>query len=271
MLTLILIDAAFISVAMALVWAFQRAMNNGGWTDVFWSYVLGAAGVIVALLPIDGAPPSQRQLIVAVLIAVWGVRLGSYLAMRVGGHPEDARYTGLRRKWGSRYDLMMFGFLQVQGLASLVLSLGVAAAARRPGPPDWQDTVGGALLAIAILGETLADAQLAAFKADPANKGRICDTGLWGWSRHPNYFFEWLAWLAYPVIAIDFSGRWPWGFAALAGPVLMYHLLNNVTGVRMLEHAMAKSRGAAFEAYKARTPVFFPRPPKRSHASGDLA
>lgn len=266
MLSLILIDAVFIAVAMALVWAFQRAMGNGGWTDVFWSYVLGAAGVLVALFPLNGVAPSARQMVVAVLVGVWGVRLGSYLALRTAGHPEDARYAGLRRKWGPRHDLMMFGFLQMQGLASLVLSLGVAAAARRPGPLDWQDSLGGALLAIAILGESLADAQLAAFKADPANRGRICDTGLWAWSRHPNYFFEWLAWLAYPVIAIDLSGRWPWGFAALAGPVMMYHLLNNVTGVRMVEHGMARSRGAAFEAYKARTSAFFPLPPKRSPA-----
>lgn len=266
MLSLILTDAVFIAVAMALVWAFQRAMRNGGWTDVFWSYVLGAAGVLVALLPIDGAPPGARQVLVAILVAVWGVRLGSYLALRTGGHPEDARYAALRAKWGSRNDLMMFGFLQMQGLASLVLSLGVAAAARRPGPLDWQDILGGTLLAAAILGETLADAQLAAFKADPANRGRICDTGLWAWSRHPNYFFEWLAWLAYPVIAIDLSGHWPWGFVALIGPVLMYHLLNNVTGVRMVEHAMARSRGAAFDAYRARTSAFFPLPPKRTPA-----
>lgn len=266
MITLLTVDAAFLAIAMALVWAFQKAMHNGGWTDVFWSYSLGAAGVIVALLPIDGAAPSGRQWIVAVLVAVWGLRLGSYLAIRVGGHPEDARYAGLRRKWGPRNDLMMFGFLQVQGAISFLLSLGVLVAARRPGELDWQDSLGGVLLAIAILGETLADAQLAAFKANPANKGRICETGLWGWSRHPNYFFEWLAWVSYPVIAIDSTGRWPWGLAALVGPLVMYHLLNNVTGVRMLEHAMAKSRGAAFEAYRARTSVFFPLPPKRISA-----
>ncbi len=266
MLKLLAVDATFLVLAMALVWAFQRAMRNGGWTDVFWSYVLGAAGVIVALVPVDGAAPTARQWIVAVLIAVWGLRLGTHLALRTAGHPEDARYEGLRRKWGPRNDLMMFGFLQMQGGASFLLSLGVLVAARRPGELSWQDMLGGALLAIAILGEALADAQLARFKGDPASKGKICDTGLWAWSRHPNYFFEWLAWLAYPVIAIDLSGRWPWGFAALIGPVLMYHLLNNVTGVRMLEYAMARSRGVAFEAYKARTSVFFPMPPKRSHA-----
>jgi steroid 5-alpha reductase family enzyme len=266
MLELLAVDAVFLVMAMALVWAFQRAMRNGGWTDVFWAYVLGAAGVVVALLPVAGAAPTARQWIVAALIAVWGLRLGSYLAIRVGGHPEDVRYADLRRQWGARTDIMMFGFLQLQGAASFLLSLGVLVAARRPGELSWQDGLGGTLLAIAIVGEGLADAQLAAFKADPANRGRICDTGLWAWSRHPNYFFEWLAWLAYPVIAIDLSGRWPWGVVALIGPVLMYHLLNNVSGVRMLEQAMARSRGAAFEAYKARTSVFFLLPPKRSPA-----
>ena len=139
MLNLLVVDLAFLAIAMALVWAFQRAMKNGGWTDVFWSYVLGAAGVVVALVPIDGAPPTARQWIVAVLIAVWGLRLGTHLALRTAGQPEDARYAGLRRKWGPRNDLMMFGFLEMQGAASFLLSLGVLVAARRPGEPSWQD------------------------------------------------------------------------------------------------------------------------------------
>ncbi len=118
------------------------------------------------------------------------------------------------------------------------------------------------MLLIAIVGEGVADRQLARFKAYPANKGRICDLGLWSWSRHPNYFFEWLGWLAYPILAFDPGGRWPWGWLALSGPAFMFYLLRFASGVPPTEEAMAASRGAAFERYKARVSTFFPRPPR---------
>jgi hypothetical protein len=117
----------------------------------------------------------------------------------------------------------MFGFLQVQALSGALLAVAVMVAAHRPGPLGWQDAAGVALMLLAIGGEGLADAQLARFKANPANHGKVCDAGLWGWSRHPNYFFEWLVWTAWPVIAIGLA--WPWGWLALAGPAFMALLL----------------------------------------------
>ncbi len=157
----------------------------------------------------------------------------------------------------------MFGFLQVQAVASGLLTLAMLAAARNPAPfPAWSDVGGLALLAIAIAGEGLADAQLARWRADPANKGGVCESGLWAWSRHPNYFFEWLGWLAYAVIAIGPAGAWPWGWIALLGPAFMFALLRFVSGVPPTEAAMAASRGPAFAAYQARVSPFFPLPPR---------
>ena len=116
------------------------------------------------------------------------------------------------------------------------------------------------VLVVAILGEAIADAQLRRFRAVPANRDRICDVGLWKWSRHPNYFFEWLGWLAYPIIAIDLTGAYPWGWVALAGPICMYWLLVHVSGIPPLEAHMRARHGERYRAYQARTSAFFPIP-----------
>lgn len=129
-----------------------------------------------------------------------------------------------------------------------------------------QDFLGIAILLTGILGEGLADAQLRRFRHDPANKGKVCDVGLWRWSRHPNYFFEWFSWLAYPVIAL--SVGYSWGWASLLAPIFMYWILVHVTGIPPLEAQMLRSRGERYRAYQARTSAFFPLPPKQQSTEG---
>jgi steroid 5-alpha reductase family enzyme len=124
----------------------------------------------------------------------------------------------------------------------------------------WQDYLGAAILFGGIAGEALADAQLKRFRSKVANKGRVCDIGLWRWSRHPNYFFEWFGWLAYPMIALSLS--YPWGLAGLLAPVFMYWILVYVTGIPPLEAQMLRSRGENYRAYQLRTSKFFPLPPQ---------
>jgi steroid 5-alpha reductase family enzyme len=121
-----------------------------------------------------------------------------------------------------------------------------------------QDYLGAVILFAGIAGEALADRQLKNFRSELANKGKVCDIGLWRWSRHPNYFFEWFGWLAYPTIAL--SPAYPWGFATLLAPIFMYWILHHVTGVPPLEDQMLKSRGGRYRDYQARTSVFFPLP-----------
>ena len=158
----------------------------------------------------------------------------------------------------------MFGFLMLQAGAAAFLALSVMAAARNPASGlTAQDGLATLVFVTALVGEGLSDRQLAAFKRDPANKGKVCDVGLWAWSRHPNYFFEWLGWCAWPLFAINLSGDWPWGWLALTGPAYMYWLLTQVSGVPLLEEHMRRSRPKAFDAYAARTSAFFPRPPRR--------
>ena len=142
-------------------------------------------------------------------------------------------------------------------------------AARRPFPAALRpaDFAGLAILALAIVGETVADQQMRRFKADPANHGKVNAAGLWGWSRHPNYFFEWLGWLAYPLMAVDLSGAYPQGWLALVGPAFMYLILTRLTGVPPLEDAMVRSKGEAYRAYQARTSAFVPLPPRKRSAA----
>jgi steroid 5-alpha reductase family enzyme len=153
----------------------------------------------------------------------------------------------------------MFVFLQNQALGSIPLVFAIFVAARFPqGGLRAQDLLGALILFTGIAGETLADAQLKRFRADPANKGEVCDAGLWRLSRHPNYFFEWLCWLAFPVIAL--SPDYPWGLATLLAPIVMYRILVFVTGIPPLEEQMLRSRGERYPAYQSRTSKFFPLP-----------
>jgi len=268
MLVLVMTLAIGLWLVMISAWAFQRWVDNPGWVDVFWTFGTGAAGVLAALYPTAGhSLPSERQVLVAALVATWSLRLGLYMAIRVATSLEDARYIQLREDWGAKFQRRMFLFMQNQGIGSILLPLSILIAARNPAPglriADW---LGAAIVVVAIVGESIADRQMRRFKAAPENSGKVCDVGLWSWSRHPNYFFEWFGWLAYPVIAADFTGAYPWGVLAFMAPALMYWVLNHGTGIPHLERHMARSRGEAWQRYQARTSAFMLFPPSRSVA-----
>lgn len=253
-----------LSLVMSAAWAIAIRSGKSGWVDAIWSFATGAAGVAVTLVPLPGWPQSTtRPAIVALLAAIWSIRLGWHIVARTLQGGDDPRYAQLRSEWGKDFPRRLFLFLQVQAGAALLLALSIFAAARNPAPQlqigDW---LGIAILVIAILGEGLADRQLARFRENPANRGKVCDVGLWGFSRHPNYFFEWLGWLAYVAIALDFTGAHAWGWVAVSGPLFMYWLLVHVSGIPPLEAHMLKSRGEQFRAYQARVNAFWPGPPR---------
>jgi steroid 5-alpha reductase family enzyme len=252
---------AAMAVVMVAAWAFGLWRRNGGWTDVFWTWGTGACLAAAALWPFEGIGP--RQGLAAGFMAVWALRLGLYLTPRTAGRPEDPRYAGFRRQFGARYPVSMLWVTLPQAPASALLSLSVTVAAHRPGPgPDLRDGLAAALFAAAVAGEAIADGQMKRFRADPANRGKVNETGLWGWSRHPNYLFQWLGWCAYPVMALEPSRPVTW--LTLTAPLVMYGLLRYVSGVPPLEAAMLESRGEAFRDYQRRVPVFFPLPPRTS-------
>lgn len=253
--------AAYAAI-MGLAWIIQQRTGNSGWVDVLWSLGLGTVGSVGSLLPLSDEGEPGRRWLVAALVAIAALRLGGHILTRTLKTEDDPRYRDLATQWGEAAPTRMFWFLQAQALASVPLLASILVAAQRPGSLALTDGVGAALLALAVAGEALADRQLAAFKREFGGRGAVCDRGLWSWSRHPNYFFEWLGWLAYPVIAIDAWRTYPLGFLAVSGPATMYWLLVYVSGIPLLEAQMLRSRGEAYRRYQATTSAFWPRPPR---------
>jgi steroid 5-alpha reductase family enzyme len=257
---LLLLALAAASVGFAVLFVIARRIQNFGIVDIAWA--LGFAPVAALYGHFAGGTFARRLLITA-MAALWSLRLGGYLARRVLGHlrTEDGRYQQLRRDWAANLNAKMFGFFQFQALLLVALSLPFLLAARNPAPDlHLLEFAGAALWLLALLGETLADAQLAAFKGDPANRGQVCDAGLWRLSRHPNYFFEWLVWVAFALFALAS----PWGWVAIYCPALMLFFLLKVTGIKYTEDQLLRSKGNAYRRYQERTSAFVPWPPRRA-------
>jgi steroid 5-alpha reductase family enzyme len=262
--------ALSLSGLMAMAFLVQQRTGNSGWVDTIWTFSLGLVGAGSALWPVAGASPGARQWLVATLVAIWSLRLGLHIAARTAAISDDPRYAAFALEWGADSPRRMFIFLQNQALGSVPLAFAIFVAARFPhGGLRPADYLGALILLGGIAGEWLADAQLKRFRSNPAHRGRVCDVGLWHWSRHPNYFFEWCGWLAYPVIGIPFADPllYPFGFATLLAPLFMYWILVHVTGIPPLEQQMLRSRGDRFRDYQARTSMFFPLPPKQGAMS----
>lgn len=253
---LLSVVAAWIAMAawMGLAWWFQRLIGNAGWIDVFWTVGTGLACVAVALIPGPAADPI-RQTFVALLAGLWSARLTLYLARRVASSPEDLRYVALREQWGKRFQPRLLRFVMWQPPVSALLALTVHLAAHKPGPMGLRDLMGLAILAAAILGEALSDAQMRRYK-EQQDRPPVMDRGLWGRSRHPNYFFEWLAWTAYPAMTFSFAAPVSW--LTLLAPAVMYLVLRFGTGVPLLEKSMAERKSYAFRDYQRRVNAFFP-------------
>jgi len=250
--TLIPIGLAVLSAVMVLAWLRQRQTANAGIVDLIWSASLGLLALFYAF-GTDGWQP--RRIFVAILAGLWSGRLAWHLAQRVSSEPEDGRYAQLRESWGERFQAWMFWFFQAQAGLAVLLSLCffLLMTADQPG---WRvhDLAAAALWVVSIVGESIADRQLAAWRSDPANRGRTCRAGLWAYSRHPNYFFEWLHWLVYPLIGIGL----PWGWTLWFAPALMLLLILKVTGIPPTEERALRSRGDDYRAYQRTTNAFFP-------------
>lgn len=253
---LLTIGLGIMVIAMALLWVIQLRTKNAGTVDVAWSAGIGALALLFAALA-DGHP--ARRWLVGGLTAVWSLRLAYYLIRRVGGEQEDGRYQALRESYGPRANRFFFWFFQFQALLVVLFALPPLLAMTAPvGPLRAWDFIGVLICTIAIAGETLADRQLATWRANPANQRRTCRSGLWRYSRHPNYFFEWLHWWAYCAFA---AGTWA-GLVALLGPALMLLFLFKVTGIPPTEARALARRGDDYRDYQRTTSVFFPWFPK---------
>ena len=255
----LLLCALVLIVAMAGAAVTRIVTGRSGWIDAIWSAAVGVAGVIAAL----GADGGGRGVLVAGLVAVWSGRLALHIAVRTRAEvDDDPRYAALARQWGDAFVFRLVVFLQIQAAAGFVLVAAVHLAAATPAPfPNGFDAAATILVVAAVLGAAIADAQLARFRR-AAPRRAVCDVGLWGWSRHPNYFFEWLGWCALPIFTLGGATSAPVGLLAVAAPVLMWVLLVHVSGIPPLEAQMLVSRGDAYRAYRARVSPFLPLPPR---------
>lgn len=243
----------------ALVWLVCRRLDNFGFVDVAWSYAFAVLAIFYAVLT-PGWP--ARRALIATLAVIWSLRLGTHLLRRLASHHpiEDGRYAQLRRDWAGNFGPKMFGFFQMQAASVVLLGLPFLVPAINPTPHfHLLEIAGGLLWLVAVAGEATADAQLVSFKRNPGNKGRVCDTGLWRYSRHPNYFFEWLVWVAYFVFALAS----PWGWIAAIGPASILFLLLRVTGIPLTEQQAVRTKGDAYRRYQRITSAFFPWWPRK--------
>ncbi|MCZ3378256.1 MULTISPECIES: DUF1295 domain-containing protein [unclassified Rhizobium] len=251
-----------ISLAMAGAWIVQRTTGMSGWIDTIWSAAVGLDGIFTACCA-DG--PFSRRMMVILIVAAWALRLTWHIGVRTKGGGDDPRYAKLMKDWGASAGSRLFIFLQVQALAAFVLVFAIYLAAMNdkayPAVTDWLAVL---LATTALAGETISDAQLARFRRRPEARSEVCETGLWRYSRHPNYFFEWLFWCCLPLFAVTSS---PTSFLSLLAPALMYWLLVHVSGIPPLEEHMLRSRGDKFRALRQRVNAFFPGPRKTEFVS----
>jgi len=246
------------ALLMASVWIFAYATNNAGWVDIAWAYSFTGVAAACLILAHPLTPPT---VFLAGMMILWSVRLGTYLLLRTGRHSkiEDPRYAALRRKFPNRPWLMFFFFFQAQALLVVLLSMPIALVATC-GPASLHPLhwVAFGLWLVALTGETIADAQLSNFRKQPSNAGKTCQIGLWRWSRHPNYFFEWLVWVAWFVFALPS----PLGLLTIYVPLLMLWFLLRVTGIPATEARALETRGEDYRQYQKSTSMFFPMPPR---------
>jgi len=251
-----LIGYATLFVIFLVAWAWQLRTRNAGMIDAIWAYTLGLLAIIDGAL---GTGDGLMRGVLAVLGGAWGIRLGTHLWRRNAGHPEDGRYARLRAEWGAAAGRKMLGFYQLQAVFSMLLSAGFLVVAYLPAPAArWPLLPGVLIWLIAVVGEGLADDQLRRFKADPTQRGKVCRSGLWRYSRHPNYFFECVHWLTYTLLALTS----PWLWLTLLPPVVMAWLLLKVSGIPPTEAQTARNR-PDYAEYMRTTSAFIPWPPKR--------
>ena len=259
-LMLLLLGTLLVVAVMLGLWLLGIRNHNFSYVDIGWSVNFALLAALYAALAPGDLP---RRLVIAAMFAAHGLRLGWHLSKRIIGEPEEGRYQQLRKDWGGagNLNLKFLGFFEFQAVLNAFLTLPLLIASFNRAPEFHPLEIAGiATFIVAIIGESVADAQLAAFKRNPANQGGVCDIGLWRYSRHPNYFFEWLIWIAYALFALAS----PHGWIALAMPVLMLHFLINVTGLKATEEQALRTKGERYRVYQSRTSGFIPWIPKRT-------
>lgn len=251
--------AVAICALMAVTLVISMRSHNWSVVDTFWGLGFVAVAVVSYMVSI-GHGDDGRRLIALIVPAVWGLRLAGYIHLRNHGKGEDPRYTSLmKRRSGPLIPYVVKTIFWAQGWVMWVVAIPISVAMFERQPVNVLTWIGVGLAAIGLFFESVGDAQLARFKADPANEGKIMDRGLWSWTRHPNYFGDICVMFAFWLIA---CGAWI-GVLTVFAPILMARMLIAKTGKALLERRMARKRGPEYADYVARTSGLIPRPPRK--------
>ncbi|MGD2060529.1 MAG: DUF1295 domain-containing protein [Acidimicrobiia bacterium] len=255
MIDLLTTAALAIAILMLVTWVVSVVVNDASIVDIIWGF-----GFVVAtwsaFLVADGN--TGRGWLVAILVTVWGLRLSGYLAWRNVGKGEDKRYQAMRRKNPDSFWIVsLYKVFGLQAALMWVVAVPPVVTQTSASQLYWLDWVGVGLWLVGLFFETVGDIQLARFKANPENKGKVMDRGLWRYTRHPNYFGDFCVWWGIYVIAAA-GGSW-W---TVFSPLVMTALLMRYSGAGLLEKTITKRR-PGYQEYIERTNAFFPGPPKQ--------
>jgi steroid 5-alpha reductase family enzyme len=258
---LALTGAAIIAGMMLALWIIHLLIRNAAIVDLGWAAGLGILSLYYAVAA-PGYP--ARKWVIASMAGFWGLRLAAYLFFaRILGHPEEGRYVQLRKEWKNNLPLRFLFFFEFQALLVVVLSLPfLLACLDTRAPLGFFEKFAAGIWLVSVILEAVADQQLNAFKKNPENQGKACRVGLWKYSRHPNYFFDWLIWVAYAVFALGS----PWGWLGLISPTLILYFLLGATGIPATEAQALRSRGNEYSDYQRTTNSFVPWFPKKEQA-----
>ena len=240
-------------VSFVALWIVQVKSKDAGWVDIGWTLGLGS---LVIYLGITSEGLLTRRIIASLLIGIWAIRLALFIIKdRLFKEEEDSRYQNLRRYWGKKANFKFYFFFTFQSFLVILFSIPFLPIFYNPNPFGIIDLIGIILWFIAFIGEATADKQLRDFKKLPENKFKVCRVGFWERSRHPNYFFEWLQWIAYVFLSIG-SNEF---YLSLIGPIFMYFFLIKVSGVYWVELQAIRKRGDLYKKYQQEVPMFFPK------------
>jgi len=260
-LHLALNGAAIVAAMMFALWLIHLLIRNAAIVDAGWA---AALGILALYYAVAGPGYPARKWAIASMAGFWGLRLAAYLLLsRVVGQPEEGRYVQLRKEWKNHLALRFLFFFEFQALLVAVLSLPfLLTCLNTRAPLGRVEKFAAGLWLVSMIGEVIADLQLNTFKKNPENHGKTYRAGLWKYSRHPNYFFEWLIWVSYAVFALAS----PWGWIGLISPALILYFLLGITGIAATEAQALRSRGNEYRAYQRTTSTFVPWFPKKEQA-----
>lgn len=248
---------AAVFVMMLFLWLLHLAIKNAGVVDIGW----GLGFILISGIYLLMGEPTWRSRIMFIMVALWGLRIVHLLIRRIRREKdEDRRYQKIRSEWGGNLNLKFFFFFEFQAVLQIIMSAPILLSCLNPYPgfSAWE-IIGILIWAGALVGETVADRQLEEFKYHPENKGKVCNIGLWNYSRHPNYFFEWLVWVGIYIYACGS----PSGWTSIYSPLIILFLVTTVSGVPMAEEQSLKSRGDLYREYQKTTSVFIPLPRRK--------